>query len=158
MNRNRQAFTLAEVLVAVTLLGMVLTITLTVYIWQQRAWQTTALQIEAAHAANIALNRVVYGIGAQRGLRAASDIALTSSGADWDMEYTTPTESSRVEYRAGVQQLIFQPGNRVIGRGITAASVSGQGDRSWVLEVTAQRERGRSRALFTAATEVRQRN
>lgn len=158
MKRHLQAFTFAEVLITVTLLVLVLTAALTVYIWQQRAWQATELNIEAAHAANMALNRMIYGAGERRGLRAAQTITLTSFGDDWELNYTTPTENNRVEYNASEQRLVFQPGGREIGREITSASATRINDFVWTFEVTAQRERGRNRASFTAETEVRRRN
>lgn len=74
-----KAFTLVELTIAVSLFGLLVTGAFGVYIMCQRMWRATSLQLETTHMANLALERMVYGLGTGSGLRAAAWIEVDTN-------------------------------------------------------------------------------
>lgn len=69
---RRSAFTLVETMIAVGLFGLVIAGSLGVYIMCQRMWRSTSLSIDTAQMANLAIQRMLYGVGSNSGLRGAT--------------------------------------------------------------------------------------
>ncbi len=69
-------FTLVEVMIALSLFGLVVAGTLGVFILCQRMWRATALQMETARLAGLAVDRMVYGLGSNNGLRGAASVEV----------------------------------------------------------------------------------
>jgi len=157
MKRGIQGFTLTEVTVATAILGLVVAGAISLYLLQQRAWRSTELDIAAAHEANMALYRVVYGAGGRRGLRTAKTISLNPSADGWTLEYETPTQTNRIEYVESEARMRLHPGEVELGRDLTAAQVAIHQGRVRI-EVTSEARRGRLMSSYTAVTEVRPRN
>ncbi|MFC1461096.1 type II secretion system protein J, partial [Verrucomicrobiota bacterium] len=70
--RVRNGFTLVEVMIAVSLFTLVMGGTISVFLMCQRVWHSTSLKIQTTHDANMAMARMVYGLGTNSGLRSAS--------------------------------------------------------------------------------------
>lgn len=158
MKRANHAFTFAEILVAMGVLGIVILSGLTFYIWQHRTWQTLDLNMRAAHLAHMAVSQMVYGAGGRRGLRTATDVSLVTSGDDWTLQYRTPTETNRFEYLSATRRLVLNPGQIEIGRGLFETTVTNVNAQTWRIEVTAEQAGGRHTATHTTRTTVRHRN
>ena len=60
---NQNAFTLVEVLIAVSIFTMVIVGTFAAFMACNRIWQSTSLDIQTAREANMALARILYGTG-----------------------------------------------------------------------------------------------
>src|SRR5450759_3671085 len=79
MNKHEQsgkmstrAFTLLELMIAVGLFSLVMAGSLGVYIMCQRLWRATSLNMDTSNLASLAIQRIVYGVGTNSGLRAAT--------------------------------------------------------------------------------------
>lgn len=157
MKPYRQGFTLTEVLIAMGILGLVVAGGLSLYLLQQRAWRATELDIAAAHEANMALYRMVYGAGGRRGLRTAKEVSINASSDGWTLSYETPTQANQIEFVESESRMLLHPGGEVVGRDITEASAIVSQGRVRIA-VTSAARRGRLQSAYTAVTEVRPRN
>ncbi len=72
----KRAFTLLEVMIAVGIFGLVMAGSIGVYVMCQKMWRKTALGMQTAREAGLALDRMVYGMGGDGGLRAAATIVI----------------------------------------------------------------------------------
>ncbi|MCX7916405.1 MAG: prepilin-type N-terminal cleavage/methylation domain-containing protein, partial [Verrucomicrobiae bacterium] len=68
---TQQGFTLAEILVAVALASVVVAGTTSLFITFLRSYNNTTLMRNTATQASMGLERMVYGVGTNGGLRAA---------------------------------------------------------------------------------------
>jgi type II secretory pathway pseudopilin PulG len=64
-------FTLLELMIAVGLFSLVIAGSLGVYIMCQRMWRATSLSIDTSRMAGLAIQRMVYGVETNSGLREA---------------------------------------------------------------------------------------
>src|SRR5450830_1592265 len=69
---STRAFTLLELMIAVGLFGLVMAGSLGVYIMCQRLWRATSLNMDTSRMASLAIQRIVYGVGTNSGLRSAT--------------------------------------------------------------------------------------
>ena len=74
-----KGFTLLELMIAVGLFGFVIAGSLGVYIMCQRMWRATSLSMDTSRMASLAIERMVYGVGSNNGLRAAASITISST-------------------------------------------------------------------------------
>lgn len=96
-----RGFTLVELLIALGLFGLVMAGSFSVYIMCQRMWRATALSMNTARMASLAIERMVYGMGNNSGLRAAASIVVdTNHHKDavsvnyWDTTANAPPRAS----------------------------------------------------------------
>ena len=156
--RPLNGFTIAELLIALGIMGLVMGGTLGVYITQQRLSRDTILHMEADHDLNMAISRFVYGAGLRSGIRSASSAALASSGGGWTLTYVAGNlQTNTIRYQSAQSNLIFNPGNITIGENISSARVVVAGDTVSVT-MRVDRARGRFTAHRTAGTTLRMRN
>jgi len=75
------AFTLLELMIAVGLFTLVIAGSLGVYIMCQRMWRATSLSMDTSRMASLAIQRMVYGVETNSGLRGsvASMVVLQSN-------------------------------------------------------------------------------
>lgn len=71
-------FTLVELMIAVGMFGMIMAGAIGVYVMCQKLWHATSLGMMTSRDGNIALSRLVYGIGTNNGLRTASSISVAN--------------------------------------------------------------------------------
>jgi len=76
---SRSAFTLLEVMIAIALFGLVMAGTIEVYIMCNKLWHATSLSMETSRLASLAIQRMVYGIGTNYGLRSAASISVCTN-------------------------------------------------------------------------------
>lgn len=164
LQRSRCAgFTLVEVTIASFMLVLVLASSLGLFISYDMFWREASVWGEANHRASMALNRMVYGIGTNLGLRAAGDIVVTSSGQGWVLDYFDDANNplGSYEYRSNAQSLLFTPGGggtaMVVAQGISQAQATLQ-TNTLALSFTADRNQGRFSASRQLRTTVRWRN
>ena len=75
----KHGFTLIELMIAVAIFGLVMSGAIGVYIMCQKMWHATSLSMLTNRDGNMAMSRLVYGVGANSGLRSASTIALQTN-------------------------------------------------------------------------------
>lgn len=73
---RQKGFSLIEVMVAVAIFGLVVGGMIEVYIMCQKYWQASSLQMQMAQMADMAVLKMVFGVGTNSGLRQASSVAL----------------------------------------------------------------------------------
>ncbi|MDO9542560.1 MAG: prepilin-type N-terminal cleavage/methylation domain-containing protein [Kiritimatiellia bacterium] len=89
-------FTMLELMIAVGLFSLVIAGSLGVYIMCQRMWRATLLSMDTSRMASLAIQRMVYGVGTNGGLRAAASISVDTnwhnSGSSnyWDTTTNSP--------------------------------------------------------------------
>lgn len=71
-----RGFTLVELMIAVGLFSLVIAGSLGVYIMCQRMWCATSLSMDTSRMASLAIERMVYGVGTNSGLRAAATASI----------------------------------------------------------------------------------
>lgn len=72
------AFTLVEMMIAVAMFGITMGGAIGVYVMCQKLWHATSLSMATNRDGNMALSRLVYGIGSNNGLRVASSISVAN--------------------------------------------------------------------------------
>ncbi len=66
------AFTLVELMIATAMFGITMGGAIGVYVMCQKLWHATSLSMATSRNGNIALSRLVYGVGSDSGLRTAA--------------------------------------------------------------------------------------
>ena len=88
-------FSMVELMIAVGLFGLVMAGSFSVYMMCQRMWRSTALSMDTARMASLAIERMVYGVGNNGGLRAAASIQVdTNKHNTVSINYWNATTSS----------------------------------------------------------------
>lgn len=167
MKHNKQSrrlfcggFTYTEVLVASSITVTVLVATLGIYINVFRSWRGIELRMQADRDVNIAMSRLVYGMGDRRGLRAANDITLTTNSSGWTVTYpagVSAPQTNSIVYSSTAKTLVFNPGSQILGRNINFAQVIPQA-RSLVVTLRVERVDGTLQARREIGTEIYWRN
>ena len=70
------AFTMVEMVIAVGLFCLVVAGSLGVYVMCQKFWQATTLNMQTSQMAEMALSRMIFGVGTNAGLREASSLVF----------------------------------------------------------------------------------
>ena len=78
-SNGSRGFTLIELMIAVGLFGLVIAGSLGVYIMCQRTWRATSLSMDTSRMASLAIQRMVYGVGTNSGLRSAALVTLDTN-------------------------------------------------------------------------------
>ena len=164
---NVRGCTLTEIMVATSVFTLVMASAVPTFIMCQRSWALTSVQLQAAQRSSAAVERLVYGVGLQYGLRSAvSTTVVLTPGVDWSVAYRDVVgNSNRFRYDSAARQLHYDgPGaarSVVVGKSITAATVSnsltGISSGLWI-RVTAGTTEGRFSASNTMTTFVAYRN
>lgn len=160
-------YSLVEVLVAVALSTLVLGGVLLLVSGGSRSWRVIALQMQADQDVNTAMNRLVFGLPAENGLpsekgiRCAAAATVTPGAAgDWSLSYAPGSVTgtiNEITYDAAERRLLFEPGGRLVGRGIDFAW-AGEDGRSLTITLRVSRTSGPLQAEAEAATYVLFRN
>ncbi len=69
---NVSAFTLIELMLALAIFSIIMAGAIGVFTMCQRLWYAISLDIETSQIANLAVERMIYGMGTNGGIRAAS--------------------------------------------------------------------------------------
>jgi prepilin-type N-terminal cleavage/methylation domain-containing protein len=169
---NRLGFTLSEVMIAVSVFGLVMASTIPAFMVCQRDWKWCSNQLTATQKASAALERLVYGVGDQYGFRSATAASVVvTPGVNWSVSYTDIVgNASSFAYIQTNKQITFTGihavagpngtatnGTAVIGKNITAASVSNSA-LGMRITLTAAVSDSRYSATTTMTTYVSYRN
>jgi len=152
-------------MMAVLISSIVLAGAFAVYISGQRSWYITTLELDTSIEASQALEKIVYGIGEQYGLRVAESdsVLIGSSNGGWFISYKVPDGiTNRFEYvsSSGIIRYSSNPGAGqwlTIARGVTSSSVAKQGN-GISLSISYAEQRGNFAASNAVSTFVAFRN
>lgn len=107
-----RGFTLAEMLVAIAIASVVVVGTTSLFITFLRSYNNTTLLRNTASRASMALERMVYGVGTNGGLRAAeaSRVTVSYPSGGWRIEYRTNTW---FQYSPSARRIFDQNGKTI---------------------------------------------
>ena len=105
----KTGFTLLELMIAMAIFGLVMSGAIGVYVMSQKMWHSTALSMLTCRDCNMAMTRMIYGMGSNSGLRSANTILLQTNAyghpypfADsnkyWEIGDAPPPASSSLHY------------------------------------------------------------
>ncbi len=138
---KRDGFTLVEVIVASAISSMILIGLISFFISTHSYWYGVNSRMDADSDVNIALSRMVYGMGDRLGLRTISKVkTFNESNAGWTLTYLTggedpplpgnpPPQENSFVYSVEDRSLIFNPGDdeQIVGRDIAEAKLTVNG-------------------------------
>lgn len=75
----KRGFTLVELMIVVAIFGLAMSAAIGIFIMCQKMWHTTSLTMLANRECNMAMSRLVYGVGSNSGLRSASTLILQTN-------------------------------------------------------------------------------
>ncbi len=157
---TRGGFTLTEVMVGASLAVLILGGAISIYVAVMRSWREIECRSQAARAANSILSQMVYGVGKNYGLRAASEFSVTTNRHGWRLSYLSgdlPAVSNAFVYSANDGTIDFEPAGIEIAHGVTYAAAVATAQRVCVT-VRVERVAGRVEAQSEVGTCVQKRN
>ncbi len=81
--KSKLGFSILELMIATALFGLAMGAAIGVYIMCQKIWHATSLSMQVAREGQTAFTRMVYGVGANEGLRAAAIVSISSNAHGW---------------------------------------------------------------------------
>jgi hypothetical protein len=150
------------VLLASSVSVTIVATTVGLYLGIFKSWRGMDQRMQADREVNIALSRMVYGMGDRRGIRSASTVNLatnTPSGG-WTLTYAVPIDvpqTNRIVYSPTARTLVFSPGALILGTNITLAAASLQAN-SLILTLRVDRVEGSLKARREVSSKIAWRN
>ncbi len=117
--RRFSGFTLVEMLVSVAVLTLLALAMWNVF-WQVcQVYNKTSLMSLSSEQASFALDRMVFGLGTNNGLREAqaSTVTATSTSTNWQLSYTNGLSFA---YSAHTGSIVDQSGHSVVSNLLTS--------------------------------------
>lgn len=145
---NKRGYTLVEVMLATGIGSLVLAGSVGVYLACYRSWYAADAAMEAAHQANLVVQRMVYGPFGSNGLRSAiaTNVVTTTGSNGWTVTYCAP-DGGRYQfaYAGSRQQVtctdlthgITNAPTRRVGTRIVASSITPMASTGLSVTVTA---------------------
>lgn len=91
---HRNGFTLTEVMIAVVLFSISIGTATGVLFMCQKMWHATSLSMQTAWDCNLAMSRLIYGVGTNNGLRTATTITISSNATGWRITCPNPFDGT----------------------------------------------------------------
>ena len=167
VNQGRFGYTLAEVMIAVSILTLVVGGAIPAFIMCLKTSTRNTVDLSTAQEASSALSRIVYGVGAQYGLRSAVASTVTgvpATGNTWTVTYADIAGWTNSFSYDGVNDVLTYsnadfPNGVNIGRNIIAANVSNMASSLGItITLTCCCSNGQYCATNVMTTSVRWRN
>lgn len=114
--KARGGFTLVEVLVSTVVVMITLAGAIALFIAYRNAWVSATLARNTSNEVSFGLERIVYGVGTNSGLRAAgqASVGMTFPAGGWRINYQT---NRFLFYNPGAQTIVDE-NNEVLCEGI----------------------------------------
>ena len=130
-------FTLVELAISTAIAIMVVAGTLTVFISFLRSYNATTLMRNTSSRASLALDRMVYGVSTNDGLREAmaSSVLTSYASGGWQLSYTNNdgTASKYFQYTTNTLSIKDQAGKNICTNVISSMMTNyAAGCRIWV--------------------------
>ena len=154
--RATSGFTLVEMLISVAVLTIVIVGTFNVFVQNLRSYNATTLMRTSATRASLALDRMVYGVGTNNGLREAAQASVTISNASSTFWRLSFTNSAYFQWSSTTKSITDQSG-KTLGTNIITSTLSTNGSGCTISLSVAESGGGRI-ITNTMATFVQFRN
>lgn len=139
LKKLSSGYTLLEMLIVTVVFGLIIAGTFEVYISCGKYWHATTLSVDAARKANLAIQRIVCGMGTNNGLRAASAVTIVNSTNNaWRLTVSNLSgEVTGIDYDNVQKQIRLWPNtNSIIGNNITTSRVAVNANGTIEIELT----------------------
>jgi prepilin-type N-terminal cleavage/methylation domain-containing protein len=123
---STSGFTLVEMLISVAILTIVIVGTFNVFVQNLRSYNATTLMRTSAMRASMALDRMVYGVGTNNGLREVPKASVTISNVSSTFWRLSFTNNAYFQW-SGTNKLISDQSGKSIGTNIFASTLSTNG-------------------------------
>jgi len=158
-------FTLPELMVASAVSVLLAAGIIGLFVSTLYYWYEVSFRIKADSDVNIAMNRMVYGMGDRFGLRAASASSngvqiVAVNGGGWTVTYNTGGDTPQTNsftFSPTARTLVFNPGSQIAGSDIAAAQVV-RTNSTLVISLRVEKVEGRLTASRQIGTTVSLRN
>jgi prepilin-type N-terminal cleavage/methylation domain-containing protein len=106
---KKSGFSLTELMVAISVFGMVIAGTMSVFFVSNRSWYSTDIQMQCMREANMILEKMVYGAQGTNGLRSAifTNVIVGITGSQWAVTYDTPDGANSSYYYVSADKAIL---------------------------------------------------
>ncbi len=156
LRRSSGGFTLVEMLISVSVLTIVVVGTFNVFVQTIRSYNATTLMRTSATRASLALDRMVYGVGTNNGLREAARASVTVSNVSSTFWRLSFTNSAYFQWSSTTKCITDQSG-KTIGTNVITSTLSTNGSGCTISLSVAESGGGRI-ITNTMATFVQFRN
>jgi len=121
IRRSSGGFTLAEMTISMAIITIVTVGVFNLFIQMIRSYNATSLVRNAAVRASTGLDRMVFGVGTNAGLREAqaSTVTMTTTGG-WQVAYNT---TQYFQYSTGMKSITDQSGKTICAN-VVASTLS----------------------------------
>ena len=118
----RDGFTLVEVMISMLIVMITMAGALALFISYRNAWVIASLAQETSNESSFGMERIVYGVGTNAGLRAAkaASVSLTFPSGGWQVTYNT---NFFLQYNPGAQNIVNQDGD-ILCEGVINSSAT----------------------------------
>jgi type II secretory pathway pseudopilin PulG len=108
--RRRQGFTLVEVMVSIFIVMLTLAAALALFISYRHTWVVASLARVTSSETSAGLERIVYGVGTNSGLREAmlSTVSASYPAGGWQLDYNT---NRFLSYSPATSDIVDENGN-----------------------------------------------
>jgi prepilin-type N-terminal cleavage/methylation domain-containing protein len=132
---TKRGYTLVEVMLTTGIFSLVMAGSVAVYLACYKTWYSTDVAMQAAHNANMVVQRMVYGPHGSNGLRSAisTNVVTTTGSNNWSVTYCAP-DGGRYQFayvgskeQVSYTDLTYGASNaqsRLIGSRIVASSIT----------------------------------
>jgi prepilin-type N-terminal cleavage/methylation domain-containing protein len=113
--KTASGFTLVEMMVSLAIVTVVIAGTLSLFVSFLRSYNATTLMRNTSSRASLALERMVYGVGGNAGLReaVANTASATYSAGGWKLSYTNSTGTLFFQYTPNTLSIVDQSGKTI---------------------------------------------
>jgi len=130
-------FTLVEMSVSMAIVTVVIAGTLSLFVTYLRSYNATTLMRNTSSRASMALERMVYGVGTNCGLREweADCVVGAYSNAGWKLSYTNSSGTLYFQYTTNAPQNLVDQSGKVLCSNVvysTMTNYNNVGCRIWV--------------------------
>jgi prepilin-type N-terminal cleavage/methylation domain-containing protein len=156
IRRSSGGFTLVEMLISVSVLTIVVVGTFNVFVQTIRSYNATSLMRLSGTRASLALDRMVYGVGTNNGLREVPKASVTMSNVSstfWQLSFTN---NAYFQWSSTTKCITDQSG-KTIGTNVITSTLSTNGSGCTISLSVAESGGGRI-ITNTMATFVQFRN
>lgn len=149
---RKSGFTLVEMMVVQVIFGLVL-IALFSFFWgAQNAWKVAELDMETSFDASLALERMVYGVTPDSGIRSGVSATCTNTASGWVLQVVgmNGTPVSYI-YDRNLKTIVLSPGTQTVCTDVSDATAV-LTDGGVTLSVTVDRHIGAYDSTITMTT------
>ena len=109
---SRKGFTIIELLMATTIMTLVISGSITIYIMSLTAWKEGSVQIALQRKASIAMEKMLRGVTGMDGIREADTVVLPNTTT---IQYTSGIDSITRSFYLNGDKIMYDPDTSISG-------------------------------------------